>query len=180
MAAHATAKLEVSEHGPEYTTVPLDAYGDRTAYLLDLFKRVPDALEKLKPVLDAHKALAELNRRITESKESENSAAADEARDRENLTALKGNDAAKLIELDAGAPGRRGIIADHVVTCTGRGGDPDTRGRVESDQIGISCNGTANHVIGTTRADDNADAICLTLVGWIGTDQVPATILTNP
>ena len=31
----------------------------------------------------------------TESKETEKTAAADEARDRENLTALKGNDAAK-------------------------------------------------------------------------------------
>lgn len=64
-------------------------------YLLDLGQRVPDALEKLKPVIDAQEALADLDRRIRESKKTEEAAAADEARDRENLTALKGNDAAK-------------------------------------------------------------------------------------
>jgi hypothetical protein len=95
VASHATAKLEVREHGPESTTVQLNAYSDQTNYLLDLVKRVPDALEKLKPVIDAQIALTELNRRIQESKETEKSAAEDEARDRENLTALKGNDAAK-------------------------------------------------------------------------------------
>jgi hypothetical protein len=95
VAAHATEKLEVREHGPENTNVWLNANSDQTNYLLDLVKRVPDALEKLKPVIDAQAALADLNRRIQESKETEKSAAEDEARDRENLTALKGNDAAK-------------------------------------------------------------------------------------
>jgi hypothetical protein len=64
-------------------------------YLLDLVKRAPDALDKLKPVIDAQTALADLDRRIGESKQIEKAATADEARDRENLTALKGNDAAK-------------------------------------------------------------------------------------
>ena len=68
---------------------------DQTSYLLDLVKRVPQALEKLKPVIDAQTALTDLNHRIDESKKAEEAAAADEARDRENLTALKGNDAAK-------------------------------------------------------------------------------------
>jgi hypothetical protein len=95
VASHSTEKLEVREHGPESTTVWLNANSDQTNYLLDLCKRVPDALEKLKPVIDAQTALVELDRRIKESKETEKSATADEARDRENLTALKGNDAAK-------------------------------------------------------------------------------------
>jgi predicted nucleic acid-binding Zn-ribbon protein len=64
-------------------------------YLLALCKQVPEALDKLKPVVDAEVALADLNRRIQESKQTEKSASDDEARDRENLTALKGNDAAK-------------------------------------------------------------------------------------
>jgi predicted nucleic acid-binding Zn-ribbon protein len=63
--------------------------------LLDLVKRVPDALDKLKPVIDAQTALADLGRRIDEFKQAEQTASADEARDRENLAALKGNDAAK-------------------------------------------------------------------------------------
>jgi hypothetical protein len=95
VAAHSTAKLEVRERGPEYTQVWLNSNQDQTGYLLDLVKRVPDALDKLKPVIDAQTALADLDRRITESKHTEETAAADEARDRDNLTALKGNDAAK-------------------------------------------------------------------------------------
>jgi hypothetical protein len=75
--------------------VTLSANEDQSEYLLDLVKRVPDAVDKLKPVIDAQLALAELDRRIEESKKTEQTAAADEARDRENLTALKGNDAAK-------------------------------------------------------------------------------------
>jgi hypothetical protein len=93
--AHSTAKLEVREQGPEKTQVQLNSYFDQSTYLLDLVKRVPDALDKLKPVIDAETVLADLDRRIKESKETERTASADEARDRDNLTALKGNDAAK-------------------------------------------------------------------------------------
>jgi hypothetical protein len=57
--------------------------------------RAPDALEKLKPVIDAQHAIADLDHQIQESKKAEETATADEARDRDNLTALKGNDAAK-------------------------------------------------------------------------------------
>jgi len=95
VAAHATATLEVREHGPVSTTVSLTAGYNQSVYLLDLVKRAPDALEKLKPLMDAWTALADLDRRIGESRKAEQDAAADEARDRENLTALKGNDAAK-------------------------------------------------------------------------------------
>jgi hypothetical protein len=95
VAAHTTAKLEVRERGPEKTSVYLNAYNNQSVYLLDLVKRVPDALDKLKPVIDAEGALADLDRRINESKQTEQTASADEARDRENLTALKGNEAAK-------------------------------------------------------------------------------------
>jgi hypothetical protein len=95
VAAHTTAKLEVRERGPEKTAVYLNPYNNQSVYLLDLVKRVPDALDKLKPVIDAEGALADLDRRINESKQTEQTASADEARDRENLTALKGNDAAK-------------------------------------------------------------------------------------
>jgi len=95
VAAHTTAKLEVRERGPENNYVYLNANQNQTTYLLDLVTRVPDALDKLKPVIDAQEALTDLNRKIDESKKTEETASADEARDRENLTALKGNDAAK-------------------------------------------------------------------------------------
>jgi len=95
VAAHSTATLEVRERGPEYNQVFLNSNSDQTVYLLDLVKRVPDALDKLKPVIDAQSVLTDLERRIKESKQKEKTASDDEARDRENLTALKGNDAAK-------------------------------------------------------------------------------------
>jgi len=95
VAAHSTATLEVRERGPVSTQVWLNANQNQSAYLLDLVKRAPDALDKLKPVIDAETALAELDRRIGESRKTEKAAAADEARDRDNLTALKGNDAGK-------------------------------------------------------------------------------------
>ena len=94
VSAHSTAKLEVRERGPEYTRVSLDPNQSSSTYLLDLVKRVPDAENELKPVIDAQVHLAEIDQKIADSKKQEETAAADEARDRENLTALKGNDAA--------------------------------------------------------------------------------------
>jgi hypothetical protein len=95
VAAHSTEKLEVRERGPEKTSVQLNPNYNQAVYLLDLIKRVPDAQDQLKPVIYAQAALTDLDRRIRESKQKEEAATADEARDRENLTALKGNDAAK-------------------------------------------------------------------------------------
>jgi len=93
--AHSTEKLEVREHGPEFNQVWLNANTDQTGYLLDLVKRAPDSGTTLKPVIDAQSAIADLDRRIRDSKQAEQTAAADEARDRDNLTALRNNDAAK-------------------------------------------------------------------------------------
>jgi hypothetical protein len=95
VAAHVTAKLEVRERGPVVTSVALVSSYNQSVYLLDLIKRVPDALEKLKPVIDTQAELTGIELRINESRRNEQTASADEARDRENLIALKGNDAAK-------------------------------------------------------------------------------------
>jgi hypothetical protein len=95
VAAHATAKLEVRQHGPEETRVELNASQNQTQYLLDLVQRTPQALAALQPVIEAQSAVAKLGVAIGASKQSEETASADEARARENLTALKGNVAAK-------------------------------------------------------------------------------------
>ena len=73
----------------------IDPSQNTNAYLIDLVKRVPDAEAQLKPILDAQAKLADLDQAIADSKKQEETAAADEARARENLTALKGNDAAR-------------------------------------------------------------------------------------
>ncbi len=93
--AHATEKLEVRERGPEFTTVSIDPNQNTNAYLIELVKRVPDAEAELKPIIDAQARLADLEQAIADAKKQEETAAADESRDRENLTALKGNDAAR-------------------------------------------------------------------------------------
>jgi hypothetical protein len=92
--AHGTAKLEVREKGPQYVTADLRTQPFEHDFLLNLIKQTPEAQKELQPVLDAQEVVADLNAKITESKKQEETAAADEARDRENLTALKGNDAA--------------------------------------------------------------------------------------
>jgi hypothetical protein len=92
---HSTEKLEISEHGPEYTSVTIDPNQNTNAYLIDLVKRVPDAAAQLQPVIDAQAKLADLDQAISDSKKQEQTAAADEARCRDNLTALKGNEAAR-------------------------------------------------------------------------------------
>jgi hypothetical protein len=95
VAAHATAGLVVREHGPEVMRVDLNASQNQIVYLLDLVKRAPNALDTLKPVIDAQEALSNIESNIAESKQKEETADADETRARDNLTALKGNDAAK-------------------------------------------------------------------------------------
>ena len=95
VVASSMATLEVREHGPVSTTVTLNADENQSEYLLSLVRRAPDALDELKPVIEAETALAVLNRRIADLQKAEKQAAGDEARVRENLTALKGNEAAK-------------------------------------------------------------------------------------
>ncbi len=95
VTAHQTAKLEVRQHGPESTSVVLNPEMDYRVYLLDLVKRLPDAQSQLEPVIAAEGTIADLDQRIKEAKQQEQAAIADEARARENVKALKDNDAAK-------------------------------------------------------------------------------------
>ena len=87
--------LLVSANMKQIRVERIDAHQGRTMFNLQLPDDRNDAQQKLEPVITAETRLAELDRRIEESKKTEQTAGADEARDRENLTALKGNDAAK-------------------------------------------------------------------------------------
>ena len=93
--AHSTAKFEVSEHGPATSSVVLNSRFDQRNYLRSLIELIPQSRQNLTPILDAQGVIADLESRIKAAKETENSATTDESRARENLTALKGNDAAK-------------------------------------------------------------------------------------
>jgi hypothetical protein len=92
---HESADLHVRERALLSETVRIDPEADRTAFLIAVGKITPSVEEKLRPLIDAETALSGLNFKIYELEQKEKTLAADEARDRENLTALKGNAAAK-------------------------------------------------------------------------------------
>jgi hypothetical protein len=93
--AHSTAKLKVREHGPQYTTVNLQQQPEQREFLLQLVKQVPDAQQQLQPVLDAQDKLVDIDEQIAKSKNTEQTAAGDEARYRDNVKALTGSEGAK-------------------------------------------------------------------------------------
>jgi hypothetical protein len=95
VAPHETADLHVRERALLSETVRIDPNDDRSAFLISISKPIPSVEEKLKPLIDAETALSGLNAKIEENEEKEKTLAADEDRDRANLTALKSNDAAK-------------------------------------------------------------------------------------
>ena len=92
---HETADLHIRERALLSQEIRINPGDDRTAYLISVVKLVPSVEEKLRPLIDAETALSALNAKIEEIEQKEKTLSADEARDRENLTALKGNDAAK-------------------------------------------------------------------------------------
>ena len=92
---HSSQKLEVKEHGPQYTTVDMRSNPRQDSFLVQLVKDVPDAQAQIQPVIDAGNGVGLLEFKIAEAQKTAETATADEARDRDNLTALKGNDAAK-------------------------------------------------------------------------------------
>jgi uncharacterized protein YdcH (DUF465 family) len=87
--------LHVGEKATLAERIRIDPSDDRSAFLIAVSKMVPSIERKLRPLIDAETTLNGLNRRIQEIEQNETKLAADEARDRDNLTALKGNDAAK-------------------------------------------------------------------------------------
>jgi hypothetical protein len=92
---HESVDLHVGERATLSEKIRIDPNDDRSGFLVAVSKFTPALEEKLRPLIDAETALGNLNRKIQESEQKEKSLADDEARARENLTALKGNDAGK-------------------------------------------------------------------------------------
>jgi hypothetical protein len=92
---HETADLHVRERALLSQDIRINPEDDRTAYLISVVKLVPSVDEKLRPLIDAEMALSGLNTKIKELEQKEKTLSADEDRARANLTALKGNDAAR-------------------------------------------------------------------------------------
>ena len=92
---HASVDLHVGERANLPERVILNADLDRTAFLVQVSKYTPELEEKLRPIIDATTALNDVKRRLAENAQRQKTLTDDEARVRENVTALKGNDAAK-------------------------------------------------------------------------------------
>ena len=95
VAAHQSASQLVADEGYEFQTWQIDADQDQVGALQSLTEEVPALLDKLKPIYMAQHQINEMKAQLHQLEQKSASLTADEARARENLTALKGNDAAK-------------------------------------------------------------------------------------
>jgi hypothetical protein len=93
---HQSAELKVTERANLSETIrigtPQFSNGE---FLVTVSKYSPELEEKLRPAINAEAALADMNRKLEEIDEKQKTLADDETRDRDNLTALKGNDAGR-------------------------------------------------------------------------------------
>ncbi len=92
---HKSVDLQIGEKANLSERVDINANQFQQEYLVNVSKYTPDLEQKLRPLIDAELAFENLTSQIAENERKEKTLAADEARDRENLTALKGNEAAK-------------------------------------------------------------------------------------
>jgi len=92
---HESVDLHVGERADLSERVSIDPNQNRSEYLVSVSKYSPALEDKLKALIDAETALNDLNRKIGEIEDKERSLVGDESRERDNVTALKGNEAAK-------------------------------------------------------------------------------------
>jgi len=92
---HQSASVLVADEGPDYETWVIQPESDQSFTLDRLVNEAPATAEKLNPVVAAQKAISEMNAQLHELSLKANTLNADEARARENLTALKGNEGAR-------------------------------------------------------------------------------------
>jgi len=93
---HQSAELQVTERANLSETIRIGTpQFNNGEFLVTVSKYSPELEEKLRPAIDAEAALADLNRKLDENDTKQKTLADDETRDRDNLTALKGNDAAR-------------------------------------------------------------------------------------
>ena len=92
---HQSAELRVSERSTIDQQIVIDPDTDHTDLLIETGKFTPQLAAQLKPLIDAETALFALNGKLEDNDQKQKTLADDEARDRDNVTALKGSDAGK-------------------------------------------------------------------------------------
>jgi uncharacterized protein DUF4139 len=92
---HQSADLHIKERADLSETVDIRQSRFRDEYLVNVSKYSPELEEKLRPLINAQSALNDIDSKLQDNAKKQTTLAADEGRYRDNLTALKGNDAAK-------------------------------------------------------------------------------------
>ena len=93
--AHRSATVLVADEGPDFERWNIDPNSDQTQALEALSKEAPAIAGQFKPILDAQRSIAAMKDDLAKLDEKTKALTGDESRARENLTALKGNDAGK-------------------------------------------------------------------------------------
>ncbi len=92
---HQSADLHVAERAKLSESIGIGSQFNNGDFLVTVSRYSPALEEKLRPAIDAETALTDFNRKLDENDQQQKTLAGDEARDRDNITALKGNDAAR-------------------------------------------------------------------------------------
>jgi hypothetical protein len=93
--AHQSASQLIADEGYDYENWRIDPDQDQVGVLQSLTEEVPALLDKLKPIYMAQHQINEMKAQLRDLDQKAESLTKDEARARENLTALKGNDVAR-------------------------------------------------------------------------------------
>ena len=114
---HQSTELHVTERRNLSESIRIGTQFNNGDFLMTMGKYSPELQQKLQAAIDAQTALADVIRKIVENDERQKALADDETRDRDNVTALKGNDAAKrfvdeLNQAEDGLQAARKVQAD--------------------------------------------------------------------
>jgi hypothetical protein len=95
VAIHQSASILVADEGYDYNDWPIEENSNQVESLQKLVDEAPAVATQLNPIIEAQKSIDAMTTSLEELKQKNAALTADEARARENLTALKGNDAAR-------------------------------------------------------------------------------------
>ena len=93
--AHQSASVLVADEGLDSQTFYLNPEQDQTDAIAYILREAPELAGKLNPILEAQKSIAEMKSQLNNLKKKHDELTQEEARSRENLTALKGNEGSK-------------------------------------------------------------------------------------
>jgi hypothetical protein len=92
---HQFVELKVGERRNLAERVIINPDNDRSAFLVSVSRYTPELADKLHPLIDAETAYRELDNKLKDNEQRQKTLTNDEARARDNITALKGNDVAR-------------------------------------------------------------------------------------